>query len=203
MSDSKKSTLSAQTQGGTSLLQRHIPTPEMQAAAQAILPYINNLPAGKYTSEIVDVAEAVQKGDVVGIDCTHKLTNADGNIWLVKFRFFDPIDTENLIQVLASYGLSGNIGSALMGLRETVDIAPRPNSVRYMYIAERKQFSESESSFSSSVSSTSTLSPKRGGLSSRLSRRSNKPTQTARQTLISDIDDEDDSDDWEEYGDED
>ena len=137
MGNSSISTTSAQTLGGMSLLKKQISAPATQASAQAVLPYINNLPAGKYSSEIVDVSDAVQNGVIVGIDCIHKLTFENGNITFVKFRFFEPIDTSALIQVLASYGLSGNIGNALMGLKEEVDIAPRPNSARYVYIAHR------------------------------------------------------------------
>ena len=138
MNNSINRTSSAQAMKNSDILQTMIPSSTTQ---EVVLPYITTLSAGKYSSKIVAVAEAVQNNVVVGIDCTHKLTSYDGNITVVKFRFFEPIDTSKLIQVLASYGLSGNIGSALLGLNEIVEVAQRPNSNRYMYIARRTQSS--------------------------------------------------------------
>ena len=59
MSNSINSTSSAQTVGGNSLLQTMIPT---SAAQAVVLPYVSNLTSGKYTSEIVDVVDAIQNG---------------------------------------------------------------------------------------------------------------------------------------------
>ena len=129
------------------------------------------------------------------------LTDADGNTLFVKFRFFDPFDTQALIKVLSAYGLSGYIGDALKGLQETVDIAPRPKSIKYMYIAHRVISTVPISSTSISTAKTNSTTSKKGGLSSRLSNRSNKPVQTARQALISE-DEEDEFDDFLDEADE-
>ena len=193
MSNSKTSTSSATISGGSSLLQKMIPASVAQAV---VLPYVSNLTSGKYTSEIVDVVDAIQNGIVVGIDCTHKLTDADGNTLLVKFRFFDPFDTEALLQVLSTYGLSGNIGNALKGLQEIVDVAPRPKSNRYMYIAHRVLSTVPLSPTSDSTNNSAIS--KKGGLSSRLGSRGNKPMQTSRRPLIS-VDEEDIDDEFDDF----
>ena len=207
MSNSKNCASSAQTIGGASLLQKQISALVTQVQPQAtILPYVNNLPAGKYSSEIIDVADAVQKGVIVGIDCTHKLTSENGNVTFVKFRFFEPIDTSALIQVLASYGLSGNICNALKGLKEIVDIAPRPNSARYVYIAHR-DILNAQNNVTSAISNTppgvfASKSPAKNRIGSSYfgSKRGNKPSPASKASLLTE---DDDFDDWEDDGDED
>ena len=107
----------------------------VNTTTNVILPYQNLLPVGKYDSEIVAVADALQDNEIFGIDCTHFLTDSSGATFLVKFRYFHPKDIEMLSKTLASYGLSGTLESALVGLREVVDIEPRPNSIKYVFIA--------------------------------------------------------------------
>lgn len=163
MISSISSTSSTQTVGGNSILDEIISETEVQTSAQAvILPLVENLPSGQYESEIVDVRLAIQNGVAIGIDCTNKLTSSNGKSLLVRFRYFAPTDTDSLKRVLSSYGLTGKLGSALMGLKENVAIAPRPNSTRYMHIAQRAILNAS-SSVTSAISnvppSTSTTKP--------------------------------------------
>lgn len=107
------------------------------ASCPVILPYVNCLPVGSYESKIVEITDAVQNGVLVGIDCTHELIDSNGKVYCVKFRFFAPEDIQHLKATLRSYNLSGTLGSALMGLTESVDIAPRPGSAKYVWIANR------------------------------------------------------------------
>ena len=200
MYSSVSSTSGAQTAGADSLLNVLIPTAVAQPSAQAVvLPYVGSVAGGQYTSEIVAVDDAVQNGAIVGIDCTHKLTDSRGNTLLVKFRYFAPSDIEVLAKALAEYGLTGNLGSALMGLKETVDIAPRPGSNRYMSVAHRVLLSVTETvtTPTQGTSVTDTSRHKRGGIMSHhgsgssLRAKSSPPSYS----LLEEDDDEEDDDD--------
>lgn len=198
MYSSVSSTSGAQVVGAGSLLNTLIPTAVVQPSAQAVvLPYVGNLAGGQYTSEIVAVVDAVQNGAVVGIDCTHKLTDSSGNTLLVKFRYFAPSDIEALAKVLAEYGLKGGIGAALMGLQETVDIAPRPGSNRYLCIAHRVLLSNTASvtapTQGTSVANTSCH--KKGGVLSRHSRNPMSKSLSHTKSLL-DADDDSEFDDF-------
>ena len=196
MSNSINSTLSAQTAGACSFLNTPISTSSAQPSAQAVvLPYVGNLAGGQYTSEIVAVYDAVQNGAIVGIDCTHKLTDSSGKTLLVKFRYFAPSEVNALIAVLAGYGLTGNIGTVLTGLQETVNVVPRPGSNRYMSISQRTLMCNTATVTVSTqgASLNNMTNRKSGGLTSRLSgRHGSKPVQAQRQSLLSEEDDDDD-----------
>jgi hypothetical protein len=133
---SNTSTSGAQTVGADSLFNTKNTITLPHSSLAVVLPLVGNLPSGKYKSEIVAVENAVHNGVIVGIDCTHKLTDIGGNSFKVKFRFFAPNDVETLAKMLDLYGCTGTIGDGLYGLQETVYVAPRPNS-RYMSIIHR------------------------------------------------------------------
>lgn len=118
-----------------------------------ILPLVGQLPAGQYSSKIQSVSETIYMGKPV-IDCVHELTSNTGKVYYVKFRYFSPFDTNNLIDTMASYKLSGNLGDVLIGLAETVDVAPRYGSERYMEIVGRSLLVTSASSTSASTGIT-------------------------------------------------
>ena len=205
MLSSISSTSSTQTVGGNSILDETISETEVQTSAQAvILPLIENLPNGQYESEIVDVKLAIKNGVAIGIDCINKLTNSNGESLLVRFRYFAPNDTDSLKRVLSSYGLAGKLGSALMGLKEEVVIAPRPNSTRYMHIAQRAILNASSSvtsAISNASPSTSTSKPtvkNRIGSSYFGSKRVSLSTQAPKTSLASSKNHSDDWDDDEE-----
>ena len=162
-----------------------------------IFPTANNLAAGTYISEILDVKEVLNADETLNaLDFYHELSDVNGDIIHVRFRYYLK-ELPTLAQELSKYP-SITTWQSSVALQEEVEIAHKKTG-SYMHIAARKACSVSKISSCSAVAP----SPKRGGLSSRLSKSGNKPMQTSRQALISDVDDEDDSDDWEEYGDED
>ena len=154
------------------------------ASPNPILPYSNLLPIGRYSSEIISVADAMKYDTVIGIDCVHKLTNLEGKTFLVKFRFFAPHDTENLIKTLQAYGLTGSVGDVLTGLKEEVEITQRPGSNLYVYIAQRSLVADYPATKESHT-------PKKVGLSGRLSRR---PSSVQSENIKKFFDDEEDED---------
>ena len=150
-----------------------------------ILPLATQLPLGNYKSEIVSVSDAIQNDEIIGIDCVHRLTNSDGSEYLVKFRFFAPKDIQSLIDILAGYGLTGNLGSALLGLKENVTIVPRPRSAKYVHISNRNLASSTVSS--SPPAKKASLASNRGHLCSKTHSSS---TSSQRATLLDDDDSE-------------
>ena len=169
------------------------------------LPKIGSLPIGSYDSIIADVSEAVQNGQVVGIDCFHELTDASGNVYRVRFRFYEH-EVNDLCNTLASYGLSGSLGSLLKGLHEIVDVKPKPGNSMYMHIAGRSLNVGKTPVAMSTVSSGQADTPKessiaktkkKGGLVERLQRRP-RPQSVTRQALdlLADEDEDDDFDDF-------
>ena len=188
-------------------------TPAQQVATSAfLLPKVTNLPAGHYDSLIIDVAEACQNGQVVGLDCFHQLTDAVGTTYHVRFRHYAPHEVDALVATMCSYGLTGSLGILLQGLQESVDVAPKGGSSAYLSIAHRAlQATTQTATASSSVttqpttatpatgSSTTACPPtpcKGGGLSSRRKFGSKQPTMSRQKATLLSEDDEDDDDDW-------
>lgn len=154
------------------------------------LPKIGSLPAGCYESVIADVTEAMQSDQVVGIDCFHELTDASGHAYRVRFRFYEH-EVNGLCDTLASYGLTGSLGSVLKGLREIVDVKPKPGNSMYMHIAGRSLNVGKTPVAMSTVSSGQADTPKessiaktkkKGGLAVRQQRHS-RPQSATRQAL--------------------
>lgn len=188
-------------------------TPTQQVATSAfLLPTANNLPTGHYESKIVEVNDAVQNGQVVGVDCFHDLTDSYGTNYRVRFRYYAPREVADLAQKIGSYGLSGSLGSLLQGLQESVDVAPKGGSSGYLSISHRtlqattQTIAVSSSTTTSPITATpvtgssTTASPptpcKGGGLSSRRKFGSKQPTMSRQQAILLSEDDEDDDDDW-------
>ncbi len=133
--------------------------------SSAILPRIGALSAGVYHSEILSIADAVQNDAPVGVDFVHRLTDAGGASYMVKFRVYAPHDLQNLVSIFASYGLSGTLDQVCLGLQEEVEIAPKAGSV-YMHIKKRRLAPSTNpqppTSNTTEVSSPSRKPPKRG-----------------------------------------
>lgn len=159
------------------------------SAFSTILPYANLLPQGHYFSEIISVADATKNDVVIGIDCVHKLTNLEGKTFLVKFRFFAPRDTDNLINTLKAYGMTGSVGNVLTGLKEEVEITQRPGSDRYVHIDQRSLVSQSSAAQQSHT-------PKKVGIGGRFSRKSSSLPNEATRKFFEDDDEWNDEEDW-------
>jgi len=185
----------------SSLLSATIPVFTTQASAQPdiILPLSSLLPSGEYNSQILSTNDVFKNGIVIGIDCIHKLTDIQGNVFVVKFRLFTPYDTEALIQKLSSYGLTGTVGDALVGLEETVEIKLKPQSSQYMHIASREKLQALNSTDSDSEHKKETNHKKTGGLVARYRALSANKQNTQRQRLIEEDDEFDDFEVDEEY----
>lgn len=203
MSIPKTNGLNVQNATATSFLQTVIPVSANSASLPtAILPYVGNLAIGQYESEIVAVDDAIQNDALVGIDCIHQLTDSNGKVITVKFRFFAPTEVDTLKKILSSYGMTGNLGSALLGLKETVDINHRPKSSRYLYISSRMLYTSSASTNSgasaNSPSQSSTQSNRTGSYI--VSKHSHTPLKSSlaskRATLLQDNEDDEDDDDY-------
>ena len=188
-------------------------TPAQQIAPSVFkTPTMVNLPSGQYSSQIIDVAVAVQNGQVVGIDCFHQLTDSSGRTYHMRFRYYAPHEVDALVETVASYGLTGSLGALLQGLQESVDVTPKAPPSNYMYIAQRTLHATTlTATVSSSTttlpetytpidgSSTTASSPtpcKGGGLSSRRKFGSKQPTMSRQKATLLSEDDEDDDDDW-------
>jgi hypothetical protein len=173
-------------------------------------PTTGNLPAGHYDSLITDVADAVQNGQIVGVDCYHELIDSDGTNYRIRFRYYAPREVADLAQKIGSYGLSGSLGSLLQGLQELVDVAPKGGSSGYLSISHRTLQSTTQTTAASlsttmqpttatpatgSSATANALPRKTGGLSSRVKLGSqHKPSMSQRTLLISEEDDDDEDD---------
>jgi hypothetical protein len=190
---------------GTPVVSTPVASAQQNATPTFDLPKIGILPVGHYDSVIVDVAEAIQNGQVVGVDCFHQLTGSSGITYRVRFRHYAPKEVEELVEAVASYGLEGSLGSLLQGLKESVDVAPKGQTSNYMHIAHRtSQLADQTTAPTSPITTTgdapTIASPptpcKGGGLSSRRKFGSKQPTMSRQQAILLSEDDEDDDDDW-------
>ena len=177
-------------------------------------PTTGNLPAGHYDSLITDVADAVQNGQIVGVDCYHELIDSDGTNYRIRFRYYAPSEVADLAQKIGSYGLSGSLGNLLQGLQESVDVAPKAPSSNYMYIAHRTLQATTQTTAASlpTTTQTTTATPATGSSTTgnALSRKAtgftshaklgnrHKPSTSQRMSLISEDEDDDFLDEDEE-----
>ena len=157
-----------------------------------ILPYSDRLATGSYMSKILSVDEGIYH-DKAFIDCVHELTDAGGNILHVKFRYFAPHETDNLVKVLISYKLTGKIGNLLLGLEEHVNLATRPGISKYVYIASRAL----------STPTTSTPPPKKSCLIGKRSNKTNTTSMTSRRDALLKYDEDEGDDEFENFLEED
>lgn len=176
------------------------------------LPTPGNLPAGHYLSEILKVDDAVQNGQVVGVDCFHQLTDSSGSTYHMRFRYYAPHEVDALVKAVASYGLSGSLGNLLQGLQESVDVAPKAPPSNYMYIAHRTLQATTQTTAASlpTTTQTTTATPATGssataspptpckgvGLSSRRKLGSKQPTMSRQRTVLLSEDEDDEFDDF-------
>ena len=164
-----------------------------------VLPQVGKLPVGNYESIIYDVAEATQNGQIVGVDCYHQLTDSSGKQYRVRFRYYAPKEVDALAETLASYGLSGSLGSVLMRLQENVTVAPRAGSTTYLAISSRSLSVPQTTTPNSAVNSTASNSPsarQKGGLAlgSKRGAQSPMPSHQRRELLADDAEDDDEFD---------
>ena len=103
--------------------------------SRVIIPKAGALPAGTYTSSIVEATDVIVDDACVAVDFIHELVDTAGVTRLVRFRVFEN-ELAPLLQHFASYGLTGSLSTALPGLREEVTVQPRTNS-SYLHIAAR------------------------------------------------------------------
>ena len=168
----------------------------ISASPQYIFPTVQNLAAGTYISEILDIKEVIRPdGTLDAIDFYHQLTDSNGDITHFRFRYYDK-ELPALANSLKQYPQAKTWKDAL-GLQEEVTVAPKTTG-SYMYIAARKACSVNVTSTSSNASATNTPPSKRGGLSSRLGSRGGKSQQTPRQALIY-ADEEDNDDEFDDF----
>ena len=166
------------------------------ASATYVFPTVQNLASGKYYSEILDVQEVIDANEaLVALDFYHQLTDSNGNVKRVRFRYYEK-ELPGLAQQLCQYPQVKTWQNAV-GLKEDITVAPK-SSGNYMRIATRSAVMLTTSSTSTSPTSATSSSPKRGGLTSRLGRRhSSQPVQTVKQSLLS----EDEGDDFDDFDD--
>ena len=168
---------------------------------QPVTPLLGTIPLGSYNSRIDSVSDVVYNGEAVAVDFVHELTASNGSTIWARFRYY-PRELDALVHFLATYGLSGTLNVATIGLEELVTIAPKPNS-GYLHIAARQLRSPISSSPSPSVPPCSSTPPtsglptsvstkRRGGLlgSKRSSTPPSPPTPTQAKLLTANDDDE-------------
>ena len=161
-----------------------------------IYPTVNNLNAGTYVSEIVDLQEVLKEnGTLEAFDFYHQLTDSDGNVTHVRFRYYAK-ELPDLARSLSHYPQVKTWQDTL-GLKEDISVAPKATG-SYMRISSRNACVSNASKLTSGVSSTNAPHHKRGSMSSRLSKSGSMSQQTARQTLIS----EDEGEEFDDFLDE-
>ena len=140
-----------------------------------VFPTSQNISAGVYASEILDVKEVINPdGSLQGFDFYHRLTDSNGKILHVRFRYYDS-ELHALAQELTKYP-SVQTWCDTVGLPEVVTVAPK-KAGNYLRIQSRV-------ANPSKASSSTTL----GSVSKKLSSKST--SSPPRRTLLSDNDDE-------------
>ena len=177
-----------------------VSSPTITSPATPILPLSKNLAVGMYDSTILDVADALQKGECVGVDMTHELVDANGNHFVVRFRYYEN-EVPQLLAAFGDYELDGALNEVAIGLEEEVDIAPKGRG-NYLHIADRrlKAMSTTSTTTAQSVISppttppTASAPPKRGLLGSKrpISRKATRNLLTDDDAEFDDFLDEDD-----------
>ena len=157
-----------------------------------VFPTLQNLDAGNYSSEIVDVREVLdENGDLVALDFYHKLVDSNGNVTYVRFRYYDK-ELPGLAQELMKYPQVETWKDAI-GIKEKV-VVNKKASGNYLRIAERCASEEADDSSMPSSPKSSDTKRSGGILSRRPKYPSRKPTTTQRSDLMDDDDDDDDDD---------
>lgn len=101
------------------------------------LPTHNNLDEGIYASRIKDIEVIKADSKMTAVDCYHELEDSKGDVFYIRFRFFDERGgVKELVSVFRKYGFA-NFADAI-GVEETVTVAHKANS-SYLYISSRKK----------------------------------------------------------------
>lgn len=120
------------------------------ATPQYLFPTVQNLSAGIYLSEILDIKEIVDfDGNLIALDFYHKLTDSNGNNVYVRFRYYEK-ELPALAQELSKYSAVKTWGDSV-GLREQVTVSPKATG-NYMRISARNEAQATSSSPSTVVS---------------------------------------------------
>ena len=166
-----------------------------------LFPISQNLEAGHYASEIVDVKEVLDaNGKLVALDFCHKLQDSNGNEIFVRFRYYDK-ELPSLAQELSKYPQIQTWQNTI-GLKEEVVISKKPTG-NYLRISSRSASDEAEDA--SKTSSAGSSIRKKGGSITRYPRHlGNKPSTITKQAVLEEDDeDEEEEDDYDYLDDED
>ena len=152
-----------------------------------VFPTLQNLEAGNYSSEIVDVREVLdENGDLAALDFYHKLVDSNGNVTYVRFRYYDK-ELPGLAQELMKYPQVETWKDAI-GIKEKVVVSKKASG-NYLRISERCASEEADNSSMPSSPKSSDTKRSGGLLSSRHRYPSQKPTTTQRIALMEEDDD--------------
>lgn len=158
-----------------------------------VFPTSQNLEAGNYFSEIVDVREVLdENGDLVALDFYHRLTDSNGNDLFVRFRYYDK-ELPSLAQELSKNPHVKTWKDAI-GIKEKVVVSKKASG-NYLRISERCASEEADDSLKPSSPKSSDTMRSGGVLSRRPRYLSQKPTTTQRSAFMEDDDDDDYLDD--------
>lgn len=117
-------------------------------ANRPLVPYVDVLPEGKYTSEIKSIG--VIGDEASGIAVVHTLTDSAGNTYQVNFCYYGE-KVNALIDGLGGSGFKGAIAD-VVGYKEVVMIA---HGNKYAYISARKKLNTSETDDESAATTNS------------------------------------------------
>lgn len=166
-----------------------------------VYPTNQNLRAGVYESEILDIKEVLKEtGELEALDFYHRLTYQDGTVKYVRFRHYAK-ELPALATSLKQYSQVKTWADGV-GLREEVTVAPKMTG-NYMRIATRKVAVSSVSSASTNSgalpnsSTQPSTQSNRGGI---ISKRTNTPLKSSlaskRANLLQGDEDDEDDDDY-------
>ena len=102
-----------------------------KTASKKIIPFVENLPAGSYSSVIKGISVMPQYEKAVSVE--HKLVSTDGEPVVTSFCFFGK-GVDKLVEDLARSGYRGRLED-VPGFAETVVIK---HGEKYAYIASRQ-----------------------------------------------------------------
>lgn len=171
------------------------------APSKYVSPTVQNLTAGTYISEILDVKEIVNSdGSLEAIDFYHCLTDSAGNVKMIRFRYYEK-ELPALAKMLLLYPQVTTWRSTI-GLHESIDVKHKATG-QYMYIVCRQLSTSSASTPSSSTPSNSMPAKKTGIFGSKRPAKGISSLAGKKQTLLSDEDDDDGDDEWGDILDED
>lgn len=173
------------------------------ASQQYIFPTVQNLAAGAYISEILDVREVSRDdGSLEAVDFYHKLSDSNGNVIYVRFRHYSK-ELSSLVSSLKQYP-QVQTWQNVIGLQEEITVAQKATG-NYMRISSRHApvvavtSASTVSTTSLGASATKYPAKNRVGGSRFGSKHRSTPPPTSKASLLLEDDEldgwEDDSDD--------